>query len=45
MEKWQVKAMIIVFYDIRDVIMIEWVPEDQTVNQKYCMEFLTKLQE
>jgi hypothetical protein len=30
-----VKAVII-FFNMRGVIMIEWVPEGQTVNQKYC---------
>jgi hypothetical protein len=38
MSKSKVKAVMIVFFDIRDVIMIEWVPESQTVNQKYCLE-------
>jgi hypothetical protein len=33
MIKSKVKAMMIVFFDIRGVIMIEWVPEGQTVNQ------------
>jgi hypothetical protein len=40
-----VKAMMIVFFNIRGVIMIEWVPEGQTFNQKYCLEVLTKLRE
>jgi hypothetical protein len=38
MSKSKVKAMMIVFFDIRDVIMIEWAPEGQTVNQKYYLE-------
>jgi hypothetical protein len=37
--------MMIVFFDIRSVIMIEWVPECQTVDQKYNLEVLTELQE
>jgi hypothetical protein len=45
MSNSQVKAMMIIFFDIRGVIMIEWVPESQTVNQKYYLEVLTKLQE
>jgi hypothetical protein len=45
MSKSKVKAMMIVFFDIRGTIMIEWVPEVQTVNQKYYLEFLTNLQE
>jgi hypothetical protein len=40
-----VKEMMIVFFNIRSVIMIEWVPEGQTVNRKYYLEFLTKIQE
>jgi hypothetical protein len=34
-----------VFFNIRGVIMIEWVPEGQTINQKYYLEVLTKLRE
>jgi hypothetical protein len=45
MSKSKMKAMKIVFFDIRGVIMIEWVPEGQTVNQKYYLEVLTKLRE
>jgi predicted nucleic acid-binding Zn ribbon protein len=43
MSKLEVKAMMIIFFDITGLIMIEWVPEGQTVNQKYCVEVLTKL--
>jgi hypothetical protein len=32
------KAMMLVFFDIRGIIMIEWVPEGQTVNQKYYLK-------
>jgi hypothetical protein len=35
MRKSKVKALMMVFIDIRGVIMIEWVPEGQTVNKKY----------
>jgi hypothetical protein len=35
MSKWQVKGMMTVFFNIRGVIMTEWVPEGQMVNQKY----------
>jgi hypothetical protein len=45
MSMLKVKAMVIVFFDIRDVIMNEWVPQGQTVNQKYYLELLTKLRE
>jgi tRNA A37 threonylcarbamoyladenosine biosynthesis protein TsaE len=45
MIKSNVKAMMIVCFDIRGIIMIEWAPEGQTVNQKYYLEVLAKLQE
>jgi hypothetical protein len=45
MSKSKVKAMMVVFFDIRRVIMIEWISEGQTVNQKYNLEVLTKLRE
>jgi hypothetical protein len=44
-DKSNMKAMTIIFFNIRGVIMIEWVPEGQTVNQKYYLEVLTKLRE
>jgi hypothetical protein len=40
-----VKAMMIIFFNIRGIIIIEWVPEGQRVNQKYYLEVLTKLRE
>jgi hypothetical protein len=45
MNNLKVKAMMIVFFDIRGVIMIEWVPKGQTINQKYYLVVLTKLRE
>jgi hypothetical protein len=45
MSNLQVKAMIIIFLDIGGILLTDWVPESQTVNQKYCLEILTKLQE
>lgn len=39
------KAMMIVFFDIRGIIMTEWVPSGQTVNQHYYVEVLAKLRE
>jgi hypothetical protein len=36
----------IVFFDVRRALMTEWVPESQTVNQKYYLEeVLTNLRE
>jgi hypothetical protein len=39
------KAMLIVFFDIQGIVMTEWVPSGQTVNQQYYLEVLTKLRE
>ena len=39
------KAMLIVFFDIQGIVMAEWVPIGQTVNQQYYIEVLTKLHE
>jgi uncharacterized protein (DUF2235 family) len=39
------KAMFIVFFDIQDSVMAEWVPSSQMVNQQYYFEVLTKLRE
>jgi hypothetical protein len=45
MSKSKVKTIMIVSFNIRGAIMIEWVPEGQAVNQKYYLEVLAKLQE
>jgi hypothetical protein len=37
------KAMLIVFFDIQGVVMAEWVPSGQTVDQHCYIEVLTKL--
>lgn len=39
------KAMMIVFFDIRGIIHIDWVPEGLTVNQAYYLDVLKLLQE
>lgn len=39
------KAMLIVFFEIQDVVMAEWVPSGQIVSQHYYIEVLTKLHE
>jgi hypothetical protein len=44
-DRENVKAMMIVFFDIRSVIVIEWVPGGQAINLKYYFEVLTKLRE
>jgi hypothetical protein len=39
------KAMLIVLFDIQGVMMAEWVPSGHIVNQHYYIEVLTKLHE
>ncbi|KAL4149713.1 hypothetical protein QTP88_003590 [Uroleucon formosanum] len=45
MSKSKLKAMLIVFFDIKGLIMTEWVPQGQTVNQHYYLQVLTTLRE
>jgi len=45
MSRSKFKAMLIVFFDIRGIVMAEWVSSGQTVNQQYYIEVLTKLHE
>ena len=37
--------MMIVFFDIRGIVHVDWVPEGQTVNQVYYKEVLAILRE
>jgi len=37
--------MLIVFFDIHGILMAEWIPIDQTVNQLYYIEVLANLHE
>jgi len=39
------KDMLHIFFDIQGIVMAEWVPSGQTVNQQYYIEVLTKLRE
>ena len=41
--KSKFKAMLIVFFNIRGIVHVDWVPESQTVNQVYFKEVLTNL--
>ena len=45
MSKSKFKAMMIVFFDIRGIVHVDWVPEGQTVNQQYYRSVLTTLRE
>jgi hypothetical protein len=37
--------MLTVFFDIPGIVMAEWLPSGQTVNQQYDIEVLMKLRE
>ena len=39
------KDMLIVLFHIQGIVMAEWIPSSQTVNQQYYIEVLKKLRE
>ena len=41
--KSKFKAMLIIFFDISGIVMTEWVPEGQTLNQIYYLKVLAIL--
>jgi len=43
--KSKFKVMMIVSFDIRRIVHVDWVPEVKTVNQVYYKEVLTSLHE
>ncbi|UYV72492.1 hypothetical protein LAZ67_9003387 [Cordylochernes scorpioides] len=43
MSKSHIKTMIIVFFDIRGIVHIEFVPQGQTVNSAFYLEVLRRL--
>jgi histone-lysine N-methyltransferase SETMAR len=43
MSKSKIKTMLVVFFDIQGIIMTQYVPPGQTMNQTYYIELLTKL--
>lgn len=45
MSRSQVKAVMIMFFYTRGLIMIVRVPESEMVSQNYYLEVVTKLQE
>jgi hypothetical protein len=45
MLKSKIKTMLVVFFDIRGIIMTQYVLPGQTVNQTYYIELLPKLRE
>ena len=44
-ESFEVQGHVDCFFDIQGIVMAEWVPSSQTVNQQYCIEVLMKLRE
>jgi hypothetical protein len=45
MSKWQTKAVLITFFDIKDIVYFEFILQGQTVNQAYYVEILKQLHE
>jgi hypothetical protein len=43
MSKSKIKTMLVVFFDIQGIIITQYVPPGQTVNQTYYIEVLIKL--
>jgi histone-lysine N-methyltransferase SETMAR len=41
--KSKIKTKLVVFFDIQGIIITQYVPPGQTVNQSYYIELLTKL--
>jgi hypothetical protein len=40
---WMFKTMLVIFFNIQGIIMTQYVPPGQTVNQTHYIELLTKL--
>jgi len=43
MSRSKFKDILIVFFDIQGIVIAEWVPSGQMINQQYYTEVLTKL--
>jgi len=43
--KSQTKTMLVTFFDIKDIIRFEFIPQGQTVNRAYYVEILQRLRE
>jgi len=43
MSKSRMEAVLITFFDIKDVVRFEFIPQDQTVNQAYYVEISKRL--
>jgi hypothetical protein len=45
MSKSRMEAVLITFFDIKDVVRFEFIPQDQTVNKAYYVEISKRLSE
>jgi hypothetical protein len=45
MSKSEMKAVLMIFFDISGTVSFEFIPQGQTVNQAYYMEILKRLLE
>jgi len=45
MSKSKIKAMLILFFDSRGIVLQEWVPQGQTVNSAYYLEVMKRLRD
>jgi hypothetical protein len=45
MSKSQVKKMLITFFDIKDIVHFEFIPQGQTFNQAYYVDIYKLLRE
>jgi len=43
--KSKFKAMMIIFFNIRGIVHVDWVPEVQNIDRVYYKEVLTNLHE
>jgi len=44
MLKIRIEIVMLVFFDVIRIVMVEYVPSKQGVNQQLCIQILTKLQ-